>query len=123
MRVGRVSDALVVGWLDELAATTTHLSLVTQDPFTVADPLTVEPAGGVYSRAPVTWTRSGTVLRNAILLVWAGLPAGINIVGIAGFTAAFNGAPTLYHPVGPLAYPQGGGLTIPAEELFFRIGA
>ena len=47
MRSGRVVDTMVYSWLEELAGATTHIGLASVNPFTVMDPLTVVPAGGL----------------------------------------------------------------------------
>lgn len=116
---GRVSDAIANEWLTLLATRTTHLSVMTGDPYSVADPLTLEPAGGVYARAAVAWTRTGRLLGNSNSLSWTGIPAGTVLTHLAGWDAAFNGAVTFAMPITPLDYSSvtGGGLIIPVMEL------
>lgn len=116
-RAGRVSDVVASAWLADLAARSTHLALMTQDPYSVVDPLTVE-VGGAYSRVLVSWLTSLRLLRNAGALVWSGIPSGTQVVAIAGFDAGFNGAMSFSAPIPARFWPNGGGLTIPAEDFF-----
>lgn len=117
---GRVSDPVAISWLDDLALRTTHLSLMTADPYAVADPLTAEPPGGVYARCRVSWRRSGRLLLNTNPLVWSGILQGVVIVAIAGWSSAFNGYVTHAAPFGPLDYSKttSGGVIIEAEQYF-----
>lgn len=116
---GRVSDTIANDWLATLATRTTHLSVMTGDPYSVADPLTLEPSGGVYARAAVAWTRTGRLLGNSNVLSWIGLPPGTVLTHLSGWNAAFNGALTFAMPIDPLDYSQiaAGGLIIPVMEL------
>lgn len=122
---GRVADFVAIPWLDELALKTTHVSLSTADPFGVLDPKTVEPPGPVYSRASVTWTRSGRLLVNSNRLVWTGLLQNTNVTHMSGWTAAFNGDLTFAMPIPPLDYSETliGGLVVLAGELFVGLDA
>lgn len=122
---GRVADSLAVPWLDQLAAATTYLSLSTGDPFSVSDPKTLEPGGPVYARAPVTWTRSGRLLYNAVALAWTGVPANSVVAYIVGWDAAFNGNVTFGTPITPLTYgqSQAGGLIIDIGQFFVGLDA
>lgn len=121
-RAGRVSDVVAGEWLADLAARSTHLALMVQDPFSVVDPLTVE-VGGAYSRVMVSWLTSLRLLRNQGLLAWSGIPAGTQVVAIAGFDAGFNGAMSFSAPITPRFFPDGGGITIPAEDFFVGLDA
>jgi hypothetical protein len=117
---GRVADSVAGQWLDELAATTTHLSLSLGDPASVLNPHTLEPSGLVFARSPVTWARSGRLLRNTNVLSWAGLLANTDITHIVGWNAAFNGAYTFSAPINPLSYEEiaSGGLVIAVDDFY-----
>jgi hypothetical protein len=119
-----VADAIVQPWLEDLAAQTSHIGLGSADPFSVMDPLTVEPVGGVYHRSAVTLERVGLLLRNVTTdLVWPGLPPGTIITWYIGWDAPFNGNVTFSCPSPLLAFPSGGGWRVPAGDFFFGIGA
>ena len=122
MRTGRVSDTIAAVWLAELVARTTHLTLMLADPFSVVDPLTVEPTGA-FTRATVSWTVGPRLIRNTSQLVWTGIPVGSLIVAIVGMTAAFNGTVTFSAPHPPTSFPNGGGLIIPANQFFTGVDA
>lgn len=123
MRTGRVSDVVAADWLADLAARSLFLGLMTADPYSVADPLTVEVTGLAYGRVPVTWLTSARLLRNEDLLAWIGIPAGTTIAAITGWDTAFNGVMSFSAPYGPTLWPAPGGLTIPAEDFFVGMDA
>lgn len=117
-RPGRVSDITAQRWLDDLAVRATHLGLSTQDPYTVNDPLTVEPQALGYNRAPVTWARSGRVLRNAVPVSWTGLPPATRIVSITLWSAAVNGELLANVPIEVIELATSGGFPIGVQQLF-----
>lgn len=121
-RAGRVSDAIAADWLADLIVRSPYLALMTADPFTVVDPLTVE-VGGAYTRVAVSWLTVLRLLRNSGALVWTGIPAGTTVVGVAGFDLAFNGVMSFYAPITPQTFPAGGGLTIDDQGLFVGMDA
>src|SRR6478609_3890785 len=106
-RAGRVFDNQATRWLDDLLRAT-YLGISLQDPFSVADPLTVEVA---TARAPVTWVRSARLNRNAALLAWTGIPVGTNAWGLVGWTAGTNGEAVFAFPMA-LSLPSGGGFSL-----------
>lgn len=116
-RTGRLAPSLLAGWIDSLQATTCYLGLASADPFSVGDPLTLEPGGSVYTRAPVVWLRSGTLLRNRDSVSFLGLPAGTTIQSVVGFSAATNGTLLFSAPVARVDLPSGGYYDLDAEAL------
>lgn len=117
-RSGRFSDYYAQRTLDDLAAQATHLGLSLSDPFTVNDPLTVEPTAVGYVRAPVTWTRVGRLLRNAVPVSWTGLPPATRIPFIVAWDAAMNGRALVSIPIDVVELPNGGGFPIGVQQLF-----
>ena len=119
-RTGKLAPDVKSDWLDDLIARTTHVGLSSADPFSVADPLTVEPVNGVYHRSAVEWTKDGSLLRNTTALVWPGLPVGAIVTWYVGWTAYANGTPTFACPTPLLSFPNGGGFEVP--PLAFYVG-
>lgn len=123
-RTGRVADDVAADWLTDLATRATHLTLMTADPFSVVDPLTVEVTSGTYARASVNWTQGVRLLRNANMLVWTGIPVSTSVAAIAAFDAAFNGNLVASSPITPaLFYAVAGGLTIAVDDFFLGLDA
>lgn len=120
-RAGRVSDSQATRWLDD-AKRATHLGLSVQDPFSVADPASVEVAGGTYSRQPVLWTRSGRLNRNTDAVTFTGIPAGTVIVFIVGWSAPTGGEMVFAFPFS-LTLTAGGGFSLAASSIFFGLDA
>jgi hypothetical protein len=120
-RSGKVSDDLASDWLDLVVDRCTHIGVGSSDPFAVMDPLTVEPAGGVYHRAAVTWTKYPRLLRATNALAWPGLPIGTVITWYLGWDAFANGNLVFACPSPLLSFPSGGGFEVPAGDFFFGI--
>lgn len=119
-RAGFVADGPVNDYLVDLAARTTHLTLMTDHPGEVSDPLTVELVGVGFARVAVAWALQPRLMVSATLLVFTGIPPASVVTWIAGFDAAMNGEMTCAAPIGPLNYPDGGTLTIPIGD--FLVG-
>lgn len=120
-RTGKISDDLASLWLDDLIASCTHVGLSSVDPFSVVDPLTTEPANGVYHRAAITWVKQARLARASNALVWPGLPAGAVITWYSGWDAYANGNLVFAAPSPVLSFPDGGGFEVPALEFFFGV--
>lgn len=88
-------------------------ALLTQDPRTVQDPLTVELVSSAYSR-PEARTSSGSRPQIAFL----GIPAGATIAAIGLFDAAVNGnLRFIYVLDDPYRFAQGGSIAIAGGTL------
>lgn len=117
-RAGRLSDYMAQLVLTDLATRATHVGLSLADPFSVGDPLTVEVQAVGYSRAAVTWTVVGRLLRNVNPLAWTGMSAGTQIVSMTLWNAATNGNLLANVPMTPLTLTIPGGFPVPANQLF-----
>ncbi len=118
-RAGRVSDSQATRWLDDLIRAT-HIGLSLQDPFSVADPLTVEVSAASYARAAVTWSRSGRLNRNSVALSWTGLPANTSLWGLTAWVGGTNGEFVAGMPYA-LTLPTGGGFTLGVNGLYIGV--
>ena len=122
-RTGRVADDVAADWLDDLAARCTHVGVGSGDPFAVMDPLTVEPISVVYHRVTAAFLRVSNLLHNDGDWSWVGLPPGTVVTYYIGWDAAVNGNVVFAAPRSALAFPDGGGFTVPDGEFFFGIAA
>ena len=123
MSTGRFSTYQITGWIDDMYAAAKWLSVVSADPHATSSPLTTEIVGEGLTRQASSWTRTGAgLLTLDTAVVFAGLPAGAHVTGVAGFDAATNGnllfADLLEQPVG---FPFGGTYTLPAGEYVIGI--
>ena len=115
--MGSLSSWLLAQWVDDLEATDLWLTLVSDDPEGVSDPLTVEIIGGTLTRHQTTWSRTPLLLTTAGSVVFSGIPVGAHVAGIACFNADFNGdllASDLFPE--PVDYPSGGTWVLPTGE-------
>lgn len=123
MAYGRFSSVITGGWMDDIAAMDKWMALVSADPESVGDPLTVEIIGGVYARQEAEWERTGP--RSLLLdsgLVWRSLVPGTVVAGVACFDAEFNGeliASDLLDE--PLVLTAGGNFLLPAGHFMLAI--
>ncbi len=123
MRTGKVSSYQVTQWLEQLRTTPLWLGLMTQDPYSVGDPLTAEVTGGSYARATVTFTRSNRVLLNSTVASFGYLPGGVTVTGVAVWDAAFNGNLRAYSPMDPTGFLAGGVITLGMGVLAIGVDA
>lgn len=87
--------------------------LLTQDPRTVQDPLTVELVSSAYSR-PEARTAGGARPQISFL----GIPAGVTIAAIGLFDATTNGNLRFIYVLDePYQFAKGGSITIAADTL------
>lgn len=123
---GGLADFVVLPWAESLRKTPMWLGLVTANPFLVTDPLVIEVAGtSAYRRPQASWSRSGRVLTSTTPATWNGIPPLTTVLGIAGFSAPFNGELMAYMklPDPGQDFPTGGSFTMPAGELWVGVGA
>ena len=119
--MGSLSSWLLAQWVDDLEASDLWLTLVSDDPEGVSDPLTVEIIGSTLTRHQTTWSRTPLLLTTSRSVVFSGIPVGAHVAGLAVFNADFNGdllASDLFPE--PVDYPAGGTWVLPIGE--FAIG-
>lgn len=123
VRAGRFSDYQANIWLTALAAQNLYLGIFTADPFGVGSPATVEISGAGYARVTAIQSLSGRVVTVTNTLLWNGIPAGSQITHIGAWDAAFNGNLVLAGPVpnSPIAFPNGGFLSVAANKFHYGL--
>jgi hypothetical protein len=123
MADGRISPYVITSWMNDLAARTKYLALMSADPYGVSDPLTVEVLGGVYVReAPVFVRTSYNLLTLDEVVVWHALAPGTRVAAVACFDAAFNGNMLAADVLDVhIDYPSGGTYVLPADEFYLGI--
>jgi len=116
-RSGRFSDNFLTELLAKIAGGSHYLSLCTQDPFSVANPTTVEIPGPVYARQLIVLTQSSRLFTCPNPITWSGISANVSVTHIASFDTAFGSNMEWAGPLpgGPYSYPNGGFLTVPAN--------
>lgn len=117
----KISNLLVDDWLTDLAAASPYVALMIADPYTVADPLTVELSGA--NRAAVTWDVQSRFLVPESDLVFVGVPAEATILALAGFSAAFNGDLAWGLICDPFTLSTYGAVTIAAADVKVGFGS
>lgn len=120
-REGRFSDYYAQQVLDDLSNQAQYLGLSVSDPFSVTDPLTVEPTPTGYVRAPVNWLRVGRVLRNVQAVSWTGLAPATRIPFIVAWDAPMNGHALASIPIDVVELPNGGGFAVGVQQLFLGL--
>lgn len=120
---GAWSDYQIEQWLDGIEAETLWMALFFDDPYAVADPLTVELTGGGYARQQMTLARpSARLLRVSNPLTWTGLSPGAQVLATGAFDAAANGNLRVrVLEETPLVIGQAGTLTIAANEYYLGV--
>lgn len=89
---GRFSSYQIARWMDSLASRTLYLSLFTADPFSVANPLTVELVATSVSREPSVWERTSPYsLELANDVFFHAIPPETTIVALGAFDYSING--------------------------------
>lgn len=116
-----VETELLAPWLTDLADAASHLALMTANPFSVMDPLTVEVDG--YSRAAVVWTITDRWITPSADLLFAGVPGGVTVTYLAGFDAVYNGTCGWAIQVSGLVTPTYGTLTMDNADVIVGFGA
>lgn len=122
MGVGRFAPTKTQAWLDGEAAYPHYGALMVNDPYLTSDPLSAELAGASYRRPKIIFQRFDQILRNTGPFGWLGIPPQSRVLGIAGFTAAFNGAIVWYIPFdAPMDFPAGGQYQVATGSVYLGI--
>ena len=117
-RIGRVSDYMAGIWLIDLQTRAVAVGLSKVDPYSVIDPLTVEPQDTGYARARTGWIIQGRVMRNTATLKYTGMPVGTQLVAFTLWDALANGTLLASVPFTPITLTVIGGPMVYNNDLF-----
>lgn len=124
MDQGSFSISVIEEWMDSIEDAEKHMALFSADPWSVADPTTVEIIGGTYARQESLWLRSDVrAITLDAALVWRSLVPGTTVAAVGAFDDPFAGR-LLFRSMhldesgnpAPIAYPSGGTHTLAAGE-------
>jgi hypothetical protein len=127
MATGRFADRITQAWLygpqlPPVIEMEHWGALMTNDPFTTSDPLSVELPGPGYRRPQLFFEGVSQVLRNTNVAQWLAIAPQSRIVGVAGFDEPFNGDIIWYCPLDePLDFATGGSWQIDIHDLYLGI--